>query len=108
MRLVCDENVRYSIANVLRQEGHDVERVRDALTTGDADAAIVEYCRESGRVVLTNDDDFLTVDDHAGVLFLDEQRAPPREVAVAVQRVERYVGSSPFDGQVFHVPDGWA
>jgi hypothetical protein len=49
----------------------------------------------------------LVWDDHPGVLFLDEQRAPPREVALATQHVERYVDTGERHDETFHVPDGW-
>lgn len=107
MRLLCDENVRGSIVRLLGQEGYDVERVQDALGVGFEDEAIVEYCRSKDRVLLTNDEDFFAVDGHPGVLFLDEQAGSPREVVVAIQRIERHVGVEALEDQVWHVPDGW-
>lgn len=106
MRLCADENIKRRIPTILRQEGHDVVRVQDALELGYDDQRIVEFCRGQDRVILTNDDDFFEFDTHPGILFLDEQRASPRTVATAVQRIDRLVPD--VTGQVWHVPDGWA
>lgn len=107
MRILCDENVRHSIYNLLVQEGHDVERVQDRLDIGDGDRVVIEYCREERRILLTNDDDFFAFDHHRGILFLDEQSAPTRTVVTAIQRVEEYLGTDYLTDTVVHVPDGW-
>jgi len=78
MRLCCDENIKRSITNLLAQEGYDAVRVQDELELGFEDEAIIRFCREESRVLLTNDDDFFEFEDHPGVLFLAEQRTPPR------------------------------
>jgi predicted nuclease of predicted toxin-antitoxin system len=106
MKLCCDENIKRSVTDILTQEGYDVIRVQDELELGFEDAEIVSFCRESNRVLLTNDDDFFRFDDHPGILFLDEQRTPPRDVVTAIQRIDRHVPAVP--GEVWHVPDGWA
>jgi predicted nuclease of predicted toxin-antitoxin system len=105
MKLCVDENVRRTVPTILQQEGYDVVRVQDALELGDNDERIVEFCREGGRIILTNDDDFFEFNSHPGVFFLDEQRASPRTVVTAIQRIERLVPD--LTDQVWHVPDGW-
>jgi len=71
MKLCCDENIKRSITNLLEQEGYDVVRVQEQLELGFEDRAIVEFCRENNRVLLTTDDDFFEFDQRPGVLFLD-------------------------------------
>ncbi|UWG51838.1 PIN domain [Halalkaliarchaeum sp. AArc-CO] len=105
MKLCCDENVKRSITTLLEQEGYDVVRVQDDLELGIEDAEIVRFCRADDRVLLTNDDDFFEFDDHPGILFLDEQRTPPRTVVTALQRIDRHVDD--VSGQIWHLPDGW-
>lgn len=105
MRICADENVKRSLTILLEQEGYDVVRVQDELELGFEDAEIVAFCRESGRVLLTNDDDFFAFDDHFGILFVAEQRTPPREAVTAIQHIDRHVDD--LHGQVWHVPDGW-
>jgi predicted nuclease of predicted toxin-antitoxin system len=105
MKLCCDENIKRSVTELLVQEGYDVVRVQDVLELGFNDREILAFCRENGRVLVTNDDDFFEFDKHPGILFLDEQRTPPRDVVTALQRVERHVPE--MADRVWHVPDGW-
>ena len=107
MRLLCDENVKYSIVALLQQEGYETTRVQDVLELGDEDATIVDNCRETGRILLTNDADFFDFDGHPGVFFLDEQGTPARDVVTAIQRIERLVSAAELRDHVWHVPDGW-
>lgn len=107
MRLLCDENVKGSIYSLLKQEGYEVTRVQDDLAIGDDDREIIEHCRTEQLVLLTNDDDFFVFDTHPGILFLDEQTAPARDVVTAVRRIEGLVGAEELANQVLHVPDGW-
>ena len=106
MRLCCDENIKRSITNLLAQEGYDAVRVQDELELGFEDEAIIRFCREESRVLLTNDDDFFEFENHPGVLFLAEQRTSPRRAVTAIQRIDRQVTETA--GQVWHVPNGWA
>jgi predicted nuclease of predicted toxin-antitoxin system len=78
MKLCCDENIKRSITTILDQEGHDVVRVQDELDLGDTDRTVLEFCRETDRILLTNDDDFFDFETHPGILFLDEQRTSTR------------------------------
>ena len=105
MKLCCDENIKRSVTALLAQEGHDVVRVQDEFELGSEDRALIEFCRDRDRVLLTNDDDFFSFDDHPGVLFLTSQQTPPRDVATALRRIDRQV-PDPAD-RVWHVPDGW-
>jgi len=105
MKICCDENISRSIVDLLRQEGHDVCRVQDEIGLATADPNVIAWCREHDRVLFTNDDDFFAFDTHPGILFLDDQRTPPRDVATAVQRLDRVVPE--LADRVWHVPDGW-
>ncbi|MFB6228597.1 MAG: DUF5615 family PIN-like protein [Halobacteriales archaeon] len=105
MKICCDENVTRSATEILRQEGYDAVRVQDELDLGFGDDEIITFCRETDRLVLTNDDDFFDFDDHPGVLFLAEQRTPPRDIVTAIRRIDRHVPETA--GTVWHIPDGW-
>ncbi|MFP8951756.1 DUF5615 family PIN-like protein [Natrialbaceae archaeon A-arb3/5] len=105
MKRCVDENIKRSLTELLEQEGYDVVRVQDELELGFEDAGIVTYCQDSERVLLTNDDDFFEFEEHPGVLFLVEQRTPPRDAVTAIRRIDRHVDD--LRGRVWHVPDGW-
>lgn len=105
MRCCCDENIKRSISVLLAQEGHDIVRVQDELGLSTPDSEIIDYCNETGRVLLTNDDDFFTFDTHPGICFLEAQRTDPRDVATVLRRLERHVED--LSDAVWHIPDGW-
>lgn len=107
MRLLCDENVKGSLYSLLEQEGYEVARVQDALAIGDTDREIIDHCRTEQWILLTNDDDFFAFDTHPGILFLDEQTVPARDVVTAIRRIEGFVDGEELKNQVLHVPDGW-
>lgn len=110
MRLLADEHVPPAFVSALRGEGHDVAVVGDDVEYGTADTAIVEYARETDRVVLSEDTDFRSVDpemavgSQPGILACDTS-APPGKVAAAVRRIDAL--SDDLDGAVLHVPGGW-
>lgn len=89
-----------------REGGHDVVSVQDDLELRFDDGAIVQYWREEGRIILTNDG-FFRFDDHPGVLFLARRTAAPRAVATAVRHAESLVGVDALDGRMLHVPGEW-
>ena len=73
-RILAGENVERATVNYLRKIGHGVKRLDDVaeLGLGAGDELIARYAREYDRLILTQDDDFLTerdVEDTAGVLF---------------------------------------
>ncbi|PSQ20642.1 hypothetical protein BRD04_07805 [Halobacteriales archaeon QS_9_67_17] len=105
MNILCDENVREALRNALEQDGHAVTTVRETLDEGYDDADVLAHAAENGRVVLTNDDDFIDMDDHAGVLYYGEQEVDPRTVVDAVSNIE-LVFDTLADRTLF-VPDGW-
>jgi predicted nuclease of predicted toxin-antitoxin system len=107
MKLLCDENIKTSILNLLGQEGHDTTRVQSALEIGFDDEDIIEHCRSDDRVLLTNDEDFLAFDHHSGILYLTEQTTPPRAVATAIRNIERHLPEDVLRETVVHVPNGW-
>lgn len=58
MRLVADLHISPRTVDCLRQLGHDVVRVMEALSPKASDEDIVAYAVASGRVILTQDLDF--------------------------------------------------
>ena len=105
MRLLADVHVKSAYCNALRSHGHEVVRVQDVLDQAATDESIIEHARETGHVVLTNDDkDFGQFGSHHGVLFVP-QDMKPGAVETAVSRIERQFES--LDDTVQYVRD-WA
>jgi hypothetical protein len=105
VNILCDENVREALRNALEQDGHTVTTVRETLEEGHDAADVLAHAAKNGWVVLTNDDDFIDMDDHAGVLYYGEQEVDPRTVVDAVGNIE-LVFDTLADRTLF-VPDGW-
>lgn len=68
-----DENVDHAISRGLRQRGIDVTTSTEANLVGADDLQQLEYARTSGRVLVTQDGDFLRLHSqghsHAGIVF---------------------------------------
>jgi predicted nuclease of predicted toxin-antitoxin system len=110
MRLLADEHVPPAIVSALRGEGHDVAVVGEEIEFGAEDTALLEYARETDRVILSEDTDFRGADPtvssqpHPGILAC-ETAAPPGEIAAAVRRIEALTDN--LTETVFFVPGDW-
>ena len=110
MRLLADEHMPPAIISALRGEGHDVAVVGDDLELGASDTTLLEYARDTDRVIVSEDTDFLgagpelNVESHPGILACDTA-APAGEVAAAVRRIDTL--SDDLDETVLFVPGTW-
>ena len=57
MLLLLNENIPSTLARMLRERGHDVLTVKDAMR-GAGDAAVLDRARAEARFLLTQDKDF--------------------------------------------------
>ena len=68
-----DENIDHAIVRALRERGIDVTTSTEAQLVGARDIEQLEFARESGRVIVTQDSDFLRLHQagysHAGIVF---------------------------------------
>lgn len=65
-RLLLDENVEYEVFHRLENYGHDVVHVDFVadLGKGTDDLSIAQFSRDTDRIIVTDDDDFvLSVDE---------------------------------------------
>lgn len=58
MKLLLDQNVSASAAEILRSEGMDVVHAREVGLARTEDSDILEWCRMNQRVIVTHDADF--------------------------------------------------
>lgn len=88
---LLDENIAAPLADKLEKADHDVERVVDVNELGEGvdDATIRRYAVESGRLIVTSDDDFVQMptDSHSGVFYVPDQSLAPHELYHVIQRV---------------------
>lgn len=91
MRTVyADENVWMPVVQGLRRRGWDVTSAIEEETLGASDAEHLEYASERGWILLTFDDDFLSMVDgmdiqHAGVIFVSQYG---KDVGELVRRID--------------------
>ncbi|MEE6210014.1 DUF5615 family PIN-like protein [Salarchaeum sp. III] len=98
-RILADENVERATINYPRKLDHNVEWVGDIeeLGLGTDDGAIATYGRETNRLILTQDDDFVTQPDSgdtAGILFQKDQTLSAQEVGDIVHELSGYIDQS--------------
>jgi len=97
-RLLADENIERATITYLEQLGHDVEWVgeRPELGLGIDDETIVQYASADNRLVLTQDDDFLTLaaDHRVGVLFQTDETLSARTVGDIIDELADHIDQS--------------
>jgi len=78
VRFHLDEHMDPDIALALRRHGIDITTTVEAGLRTREDARQLEFIRENGRVIVTDDSDFLRVaaatSDHPGVVFCRRTR----------------------------------
>jgi predicted nuclease of predicted toxin-antitoxin system len=77
IKFYTDEHVSKAVVMGLRRRGVDVLTVPEAGTLGASDEAHLRRAREEGRVIFTQDDDFLRLAaagaDHAGIVYTTQE-----------------------------------
>ena len=110
MRLLADEHVPPASDSALRGEGHDVAVVGEDVDLGSEDTVLMEYARETDRLILSEDVDFrgadpeLNVEYHPRILACDTA-ASAGEIAAAIRRMEMYTDD--LAEPVLYVPGNW-
>ena len=79
IRYFADEHVSPAVPNGLRKRGINILTVSEAGLLGSEDEELLEFVREEGRVIVTQDQDFLQIadheDDHPGVVYDPQGRS---------------------------------
>lgn len=72
-----NESVNIAVAEGLKRRGVKVITARDAGNLGLSDEEQIEYARQKGMVIVTHDDDFLSLSaelEHKGIVFVHQQK----------------------------------
>ena len=73
VKFYTDENVARAVARALRERGVDVVTTPEAGLLGASDEKHLEYASTEGRVLFTQDEDFLKLHaagvEHAGIAY---------------------------------------
>jgi predicted nuclease of predicted toxin-antitoxin system len=86
-----DEHVNPAVADGLRRRGIDVTTSADAGLLGADDIDHVAFAMGSGRIIFTNDDDFLRFQDqgvaHHGIVYCHQQGRSVGEIIRALELI---------------------
>jgi predicted nuclease of predicted toxin-antitoxin system len=109
--LILDENVEHEVYYRLENYGHNVEHVDfvPELGKGISDHPIAQYSRETDRVIVTYDDDFvlkLTGDDYQGVLYVQDASLSVGTVADLIDNVATHYPQTEITG-VEYIGEEW-
>ena len=103
VRFYLDEHVGRAVRRALRQRGVDVETVAEAGRLGDPDEAHLAYALAAGRVIVTQDADFLRLHAegraHAGVAYV-AQGTPTRQILDGLFLLHAVLGADEMVGHV--------
>lgn len=92
IRLYLDEHIAKAVAQALRRRGIDVLRAHEAGLESASDTEHLAFSLREGRVVVTQDADFLRLDaegvQHAGIAYFAQQLASGEMVRRLVVLVE--------------------
>jgi len=86
MRFKTDENLSVTVAELLRQHGHDAMSIDEQQMSGFPDGNVAEVVKSEGRVLITLDLDFSNIQnyppaEYPGIIVL----RPPRQDNATVQ-----------------------
>jgi uncharacterized protein with PIN domain len=103
IKFYTDEHVSKAVVRGLRQRGVDVLTVFEAGLLGASDQDHLRKAREEGRVVFTQDEDFLRLAasgaDHAGVVYVPQQ-TPIGKIIYGLMLIYQVLESEDMEGHV--------
>lgn len=102
VRFYTDEHVSRAVVRALRARGADVQTVAEADLLGATDAQHLAHASREGRVLFTQDDDFLRLaasHPHAGIVYAS-QRTPVGEVVRGLTLVFHVLTAEEMAGRV--------
>ena len=98
-----DEHVAKAVVRALRQRGVDVLTVPEAGLLGATDEEHFEHARAEGRVLFTQDEDFLRLHsagvEHAGIAY-SPQGTPIREIVRGLMLIHQILEPDDMTGHV--------
>ncbi len=97
MKFLLDANMPRSAAGLLRELGHQVEDVRDALPPGAADAQVAAFAKANQFILVTRDFDFADIrnyppENYPGIIVLE---LPDDAIATQVNQTLQSFVSKP-------------
>ena len=104
IRFHMDENVMSAIAVGLRRRGIDVTTTKDAGLLGATDSQQLDFARREGRVIFTQDADFLVIAsntrEHPGIVHVRKGARTNRQIIEAMELIHHILAPEDMLGHV--------
>ena len=104
IRFHLDEHISAQVAAGLRRRNIDVTMTADAGLIGATDVAHIEFAASSGRVLVTQDDDFLRLHAkgvaHAGIVYCQQHSMSAGEILRRLILIHDLLSPEEMDGKV--------
>ena len=102
-RLLLDENVEHEVGHRLENYGHDIEHTDfiPELGKGTDDFSLAKYARETDRILLTYDDDFvlkLSPNEVDTIFYISDASLQTDTVADIVDTVSKHYPQEEIEG----------
>jgi predicted nuclease of predicted toxin-antitoxin system len=107
IRFHLDEHLPAALADALRKRGIDVTTPNDAGLRGASDEEHLEFAWQSGRVIVTQDNDFLRLHSHgllhAGITYCKQQTRNIGQIIQALTVIYDSFTPDEVKGQVLYL-----
>lgn len=107
IRFQLDEHAAHAIAHGLRREGIDVITSTDAGLLGAPDTVQLAHAHASGRVMFTQDRDFLRLNrrsvEHHGIAFCEQGSRSIGQIVAGLRRIHRTLTPEEMVGQLQYI-----
>ena len=104
IRFHLDEHASNALATALRRLGIDVTTTHDAGLSGALDQEHLSYCLETGRVMFTQDEDYLELHAsgvaHAGIAYCHQRQRSLRELIDGLQLIWELLDEEDMTGRI--------
>lgn len=103
----ADEHIPYAVVKGLRSRGVEIYSLDEEDLKGILDEPLLQFCLEQGRILLTNDTDFIELTKsrkHAGIIYLTEQLTPIGEIIRSVLLILNRHANEEFPNSIFYIP----
>ena len=104
IRFHLDENVNLAVASGLRQREIDLTTTKDAGLIGASDVEQLDYARREGRVIFSEDADFLILAaqtaQHAGIAYPRKGTRSIRQIIDQLELIHGVMTAEDMQGHV--------
>ncbi len=103
IKFYTDEHIAKAVVRGLRQRDVDVLTAVEAGTLGASDEEHLKRALNEGRVIFTQDDDFLRLHaagmDHAGIVYAP-QKTPVKDIIRGLMLIHQVLDAEEMHGQI--------